>query len=203
MKILYLDTSSQNYNISIFDNDKLLIEEKGVSDQNLSQYLVEIVSSLFKKINISAKDIDKIAVIDGPGSFTGIRMGVSVAKVFAWALDKEIISFSKLFLLASNLEASIKMPIIHARADDYYFGIYDGNNNVIVKDTHGSKEKIIEMINEHNPKIISIAENFTSSFYEEKPNKVINYIINSKGNVAHSINPNYLKITQAEANLND
>jgi tRNA threonylcarbamoyladenosine biosynthesis protein TsaB len=204
MKTLFIDTTSEIYNISIFQENCLLNEKKGFSNQDLSKNLVEIVNSLLKECNFVADDVDKIVVIDGPGSFTGIRMGVTVAKTYAWALNKEISSISKLLLMAINSDGDLKMPIIHARADDYYFGLYDGDNKAIINDTHMSKNEILKIIDIYKPIIITNSEEFEQRRLPlENSLGLIKHIENLNSKNPHKVNPKYLKLTQAEASLND
>ena len=85
MKYLYIDTSSAYLYTGIVEDNNLLIEKKEFLEHNLSKESLFIVSKMFEEANIKVDDIDKILVVTGPGSFTGIRVGLTFAKVYAWA----------------------------------------------------------------------------------------------------------------------
>ena len=82
MRILYVDTSSSYLYAGIVEDDKLLCEVKKEFGTSLSEEALPEIVSLFTKTNLNAKDIDKIIVVNGPGSFTGIRIGITIAKVY-------------------------------------------------------------------------------------------------------------------------
>ena len=85
MKILYLDTSSSFLYTGIIENDKVISEIKEKLDKDLSKFALLKVSEMFEKNNVSSDEINKIIVVNGPGSFTGVRIGLTIAKIFAWA----------------------------------------------------------------------------------------------------------------------
>ena len=86
MRYLYIDTSSSYLYSAIVEDSKLLGEVKENYGQSLSEVALPRIVSMFDKLSLTAKDIDKIFVVNGPGSFTGIRIGVTIAKVYAWSL---------------------------------------------------------------------------------------------------------------------
>ena len=89
MKILYIDTSSETLLISL-DTEKTFDCIKLENIKEHSIYAVEKVREILDKNNIEAKDLDKIVVVNGPGSFTGLRIGVTIAKTMAFVLNKNI-----------------------------------------------------------------------------------------------------------------
>ena len=132
MKILLIDTTTSNVTVSIVeDNSALYIfHEKIISD--MASKIIPIIDDAFNKVGFSLNDIDKIMVCNGPGSFTGIRVGVTVAKTMAWALKKEIISISSLELMATtNTSKKYIVPMIDARRGNVFSGVYDQNLNSI------------------------------------------------------------------------
>lgn len=80
MRYLYIDTSSSYLYSGIVEDNKLIAEIKEEFGQSLSGSCITKIVSLFEKNNLTAKDIDKIIVVNGPGSFTGIRIGITIAK---------------------------------------------------------------------------------------------------------------------------
>ena len=101
MKCLYIDTSSNFLYSAISNNGKLLTSTSEELDHDLSKITLVKISNMFKEINMKPQDIDKIIVVNGPGSFTGIRVGITIAKVYAWGLllmHVEIL-FMQLFMI--------------------------------------------------------------------------------------------------------
>ena len=106
MRYLYLDTSSSFLYAGIIKDNKLIdsICEEMASD--LSKIALLKISNMFTNNNLKPNDIDKILVVNGPGSFTGIRVGITIAKTYAWGLKKDITTVTSLeatpFLLSSS-----------------------------------------------------------------------------------------------------
>lgn len=208
MRILYIDTSSNYLITGIVENDKLLVSTNKKLDQNLSRDAVPELAKMFDKVNLEPKDIDKIIVVDGPGSFTGIRIGVTIAKVFAYALKKNITTISSLEAMKESVnDASYFVPVIDARRGYVYAAIYNKNDREILnsgyiklsvlKDKLKMLEDYLIITNDdievdgiktkYKPDILKIVEKY-------KTRKNIN---------PHSVNPNYLKLTEAEEKLMD
>ena len=101
MKILALDTSTPNFSLA-FSADGFLAERNIMLGNLLSEQIVPVVESFLKEKNTSIKEMDGFCVGLGPGSFTGLRIGLAVAKGFALALGKPLIGISSLDILAMN-----------------------------------------------------------------------------------------------------
>ena len=201
MKYLLIDTSSSNVVVSIIDEDKNLYEYKNKINTDLSSKILLIIDECLKKCESDLKTIDKIFVVNGPGSFTGVRIGVTVAKNIAWSLDKEIIPISSLELIATTpSKKKYLVPMIDARRGNVFAGIYDKDLNLI------EREQLISYSDLRN----KIDENYEIISYDDindsiKPNidiiKIINKHKNDKTVNPHKLNPRYLKLTEAEENL--
>ena len=96
MKILYIDTSSSYLYSAILEDTKVLAEVKKEFGTSLSEESLPEIAILFEKANLKPKEIEKIIVVNGPGSFTGIRIGITIAKTYAWALNIDIITVNAL-----------------------------------------------------------------------------------------------------------
>ena len=96
MKILYIDTSSSYLYAGIVSSGKLLCEVKKEFGHSLSEEALPSIVGLFNEQNLKAMDIDKIIVVNGPGSFTGIRVGMTIAKRIVELSDGKIEVKSKL-----------------------------------------------------------------------------------------------------------
>lgn len=86
MKTLFIDTTSNKEIIVRLTIDKEIFEEKREIENNRTQIVLPLIHQLLQKHNLSPKDIEKIDVNEGPGSFTGVRVGVSIANAFSYAI---------------------------------------------------------------------------------------------------------------------
>ena len=124
MLILGIDTSTKICTCSIFDSENGVIAETSLSvKKNHSNIVMPIIDNLFKILDLTINDIDKIAVAIGPGSFTGVRIALGIAKGLAMALNKPLIAVNELDILeaiASGNENEI-IPLIDARKERVYY----------------------------------------------------------------------------------
>lgn len=202
MKFLFIDTSTLYLNVAIIDNNTIVFNHKEKVEKDMSSKIIPIIDEGFKNCSFSIKDINKIFIVNGPGSFTGIRIGVTVAKTIAWTLKIDLIPLSSLEFIAST--ASNKkylVPMIDARRGNVFAGIYDQELNNILPDELISYEQLSKKINENYEQISYHLENSI------KPDgdilKVINKHLLDKSVNPHTLKPNYLKLTEAEEKLND
>ena len=202
MKILFIDTSTLYLNIAIIEDDKIIFNHKEKVEKDMSSKIIPIIDSGFKKCSFNIKDISKIFVVNGPGSFTGVRIGVTVAKTIAWSLNIDLIPLSSLeFIASTNSSKKYRVPMIDARRGNVFAGIYDENLFNIFPDQLISYEQLSKKIDESYEQISYHLEN------NLKPDgniiKVINkHLLDTPIN-PHLLKPNYLKLTEAEEKLND
>lgn len=202
MKTLYIDTSSDYLYSGIVIDDILVSEIKNKYEKDLSKEALPKIIALFEQAKITPKELDKIIVVNGPGSFTGIRIGITIAKAIAWALNINITPISGLTAMAiSSNYCSYKMPLIDARRGFVYGAIYDKDNNAVVKDTHIELTTLLERAKGLDIKAIT-NNDFKLNLEIEKYNpdilKIVRYFETSKGLNPHLVNPIYLKKTEAE-----
>lgn len=125
MKILALDTATLMATCAIIEGDKVLGEYSLNQDMSHSEKLVPMIKTILDGLSLNIKDIDLFGVSIGPGSFTGLRIGVATIKGFAHLFDKPLVGISTLEGLAFNLPYNnIIVPMIDARRDRVYTGIY-------------------------------------------------------------------------------
>jgi len=125
MKILYIDTTTSYLYTGLVVDKKLVSEVKKDLGKDLSSYTLKEIDTMLKQNHLEPNDIDKIIVVNGPGSFTGIRVGVTIAKTYAYSLKKEIVTISSLEAMAisSKEDDIIKVPLIDARRGYVYGAI--------------------------------------------------------------------------------
>lgn len=202
MKSLLINTSTKRLIIGIVEDDKVLYEYNDTNSNELSSKIMPIIDEVFTKTNLKPVDIDTIFVTNGPGSFTGIRIGLTIAKVMAWSLKIKVVPISSLELMSSgNYNSDYILPLMDARRDNVFGALYDRNLNPVIEDSFISYD---EMINKANDKV----KNYTIVSHDlkfEEPKydivKIIKKHINDDGINPHRLNPNYLKMTEAEENL--
>ncbi len=196
---LFLDTASHNMIVGIYkDTDELYfsIEE---NNNQLSEKLLPAIKRAFENVDLSLADINRIYVVNGPGSFTGVRIGVAVAKTIAWALKKEIIPISELELMAStDIDEKNKLSMIDARRGYVYAGIYDKNLNVVIEDTYTALDFVLSQIDQDAVMISDDSFEFETTIPKYNIPQIIEKHKNDLPCNPHSLNPNYLKKTEAE-----
>ena len=88
-------------------------------------YTIPYIDRCLTESKIDKKEVEKIIVINGPGSFTGIRIGLTIAKVYSYILNINVVCVSSLKALALSTSGEIIISVLNARNDNYYVGIYD------------------------------------------------------------------------------
>lgn len=136
-KILGLETSTKICSVAISDGNKLLALKEEGGEYSHSEKLTIFIQDVLKDAGLKLADIDAVAVSKGPGSYTGLRIGVSVAKGLCYALDKPLIAVDTLQAMAKNPSlinedsSTLFSPMIDARRMEVYTAIYDKENNIV------------------------------------------------------------------------
>lgn len=135
MKILAFDCSSKTLAAAIGEDQTVLASDYGTENRNHAPYLMPMVHELLEKTNLKMKDIDRIGVTIGPGSFTGLRIGIATAKGFADLLNLPVVPICSLDALAMNYrnENKILVPILDARKNQVYAAVYDNRKGKMKK----------------------------------------------------------------------
>lgn len=208
MTVFYIDTSSSYLYLGIVKNDDLLISLKEKFDHDLSKFTLPKVVEIFDKVSMSVEDIDKIIVVDGPGSFTGIRIGITIAKVMAWSLNKKITTISSLeaMVISSLGTFEYYVPLIDARRGYVFAGVYDKSLKPILNNSYIKLSTIKERLNYIDDYVVVSNDEFVfknTVSYNPDIFKIVKYFERKRNINPHLINPNYLKLTEAEENLNN
>ena len=199
---LFIDTSLINVSISIIKDNKILsLIEKDIPNMH-SVYTTKFVKDALDEAGIDANEIDNIMVVNGPGSFTGVRIGVTIAKTYGYLINKDLtlVSSLKSLAISSNYDDKI-MCLIPANKNSYYVGIYDREYNSIFKECCMKKEEILTLCNKYNPYIVGIDTSIIGKYKINKCKldilKIVNYYLDKEKVNYHAVLPNYLKLPQA------
>jgi len=203
MTIFYIDTSSSYLYTGIVRDNKLLCERKENLGKNLSIYTVNIVNDMFNEVNIKPSDINKIMVVNGPGSFTGIRIGVTLAKIFAWARNIPIVTVTSLSAMAKSIKSDkLVVPIINARREACYAAIID-NDKEVLPGEYLTIEKLKMILMGLNKEYVFVSNDpfpFETVKYDPDILNIVNSFKDNDEINPHLVNPLYLKLTEAEEN---
>lgn len=207
MRYLYIDTSSSYLYTSIVEEGKVLSEIKEEYGQSLSKVALPRIVSMFEDNNLKPIDIDKIIVVNGPGSFTGIRIGLTIAKVYAWSLDIPITTILSLEAMAiSSNKDKVHVPLIDARRGYVFTAIYDNSGNEVLKPCHIKLTELMKKLDGiDNYEFISNDEFEEIEVESYSPDflKIVNKYKDKKKVNPHMVNPEYLKLTEAEEKKHD
>ena len=130
MKTLAIDTSTTQSSCAVMDDNNIVGDFSINQSMSHNEILLVMVDEMLKKLNIDIEDIDLFVAVTGPGSFTGIRIGVTVVKALAMALNKPIVAVNTLEALSFGVFSDKKkIPLIDARGERVYYGVYEGINN--------------------------------------------------------------------------
>lgn len=225
MKILAFDTSNQPLSVAIVDDQTILTEQLINIKRNHSIQLMPAIEEALKQANLTFEDIDRIAVANGPGSYTGLRIAVTVAKSLAWAQKKELVGISTLKTIAANQVASSDhyiVPVIDARRQNIYTGLYQrdvaGELIAMSEDCHIASADYATQLaaRKGTYELIGLdAPAFYETFKEQLGDRVtlahpslhaprasaLAFLAQAEETVpAHELVPSYLKLAEAEEN---
>lgn len=213
MKILSIDTSSKICSVSILEDNEIIIEKHLDNELTHSQKLMPLIDEILKSNNITLSDLDLFACSVGPGSFTGVRIGVSTVKAFNDVTNIPIVAVSSLESLAYNTldsnyknDAKLVLSIIDAKNDNVYYGLFKRNDDTFTLVEELDAKNIDEMIETlkkyHSSSILFVGDgaekhqyhllkHFSrATFVEDKHNRQTSTSVGKAG-FHHYINGNY------------
>lgn len=222
MNILAIDTSNETLSIAILKNKNLVATITTNQSKNHSVTLMPQIANLLKQVNMSITEIDRFVVAKGPGSYTGLRIGVTTAKTFAYTLSKELVGVSSLAVLAAPINEvnTVIVPIFDARRDNVFAGAYLRENNQlknVIVDQHIPLEKLLEKLSDYKrlffvgvdshkfaERIKIVLKDKEIQFSANELDYPQAYYLGIMGLAQepvdiHSFVPKYLRLTQAES----
>lgn len=222
MNLLSIDTSNQAMGVALLNDDVLIGEMVTNIKRNHSVQLMPAINQLMRETGMTPDDLDKIAVAKGPGSFTGVRIGLATAKAMAWSLQIPIVGVSSLEVLAYQgyLSNMLISPFFDARRGNIYTGLYQWEDGMLrsvepeqnptmldwLRQLAAEKQPILFLspdIKLYQSVILENTDNFAiippSSFHLAKPSHLAFAALDKTPEPTHTLAPNYLRLAEAEA----
>ena len=211
MKVLAFDTSSKALSLAILEDKQVLAETTINIKKNHSITLMPAIDFLMASLDWTPKDLDRIVVAEGPGSYTGLRIAVATAKTLAHTLNIELIGMSSLLSLVPRQQEGLLVPLMDARRNNVYAGFYE-NAKPVMPEAHLSFAEVLEkvtdaeqvtFVGEVGPFVEQIQEQLPQASYQESLPNAANLALwawNKKADSLHDFVPNYLKRVEAEEN---
>ena len=186
---MFIDTSLSDVSIALIKDGKLLSKINNSIPGEHSIYVTKYIDDILKENNLSPKAVDEIIVVNGPGSFTGIRIGVTIAKIFAYLQNIRIVSITSLLARTIGEKSKYILSTIDAKHDNYYIGLYNENYTVVVEKFANIKE-VEELKNKFSPLIVDTSKEYNIE-------AIVEYTKKLPSQNVHSVNPIYLKLPEA------
>ncbi len=147
MLSLLLDSANKELLVALYKDDKKIDEIRYEAWQRQSELMIPELDKILKRNEIDPKTIDEIVVTQGPGSYTGVRIALTIAKIYALSLNIPCYAISSLGVLKDENKTSI--CLINARSNRSYFGVYEANGNVLIEDKVLPNKEVLDYIEEH------------------------------------------------------
>lgn len=213
MLILAISTSSNTCSVSLLEDEECIKELNIINQKTHSENLMPLIDKLFKETKRLLEDVNLIACDNGPGSFTGIRIGVSTVKAIAEVMQIPVISVSSLEALSYNVnkESTNIVSLIDARNNQVYAGIFNNKHEIVEQYLADDIRAVKEKLNNYED-FICVGDGFNihKELFNQK--EVYDDIIHSKNigvnayhkyingkiQTADEIKPMYLRKSQAE-----
>ena len=193
MYTLFISTYDKYINIGLLKDNEIIDSEIKESEQSHSIYTVPLIKKILENNNLTVKDLNQIEVINGPGSFTGVRIGVTIAKTLAYTLNIPIKTISTLEAYAVSLEKQDDIIVTLRDLKGVYYGIFNKNNELL---------KPLNYLNKNDFDNYISTNNLTNNLINEEPildiKKIHEYLKNKQSTNSHQVNPLYIKQIEVE-----
>lgn len=211
MKIAAFDTSSKALTLAILEDETLLAQMTLNIKKNHSITLMPAIDFLMASLDLTPKDLDRIVVAEGPGSYTGLRIAVATAKTLTHTLNIELVGMSSLLALVPSQQEGLVVPIMDARRNNVYAGFYE-NAKAVFPEAHLSFDEVLEkvkdaeqvtFVGEVGAFVEQIQEHLPQASYQETLPNAANLALwawDKEAASLHDFVPNYLKRVEAEEN---
>ena len=212
MKVLAFDTSSKALSLAILEDKQVLAETTINIKKNHSITLMPAIDFLMGSLDWTPKDLDRIVVAQGPGSYTGLRIAVATAKTLAHTLKIELVGVSSLLALVPEQVEGLVIPVMDARRNNVYAGFYQ-SGQAVWPEAHLPLAEVLEIAGAANQSVTFVGETaaFTEQIEVALPQATLQPTLPNAAAVGrlgldlpsqsiHDFVPNYLKRVEAEEN---
>lgn len=223
MNILAMDTSNQILGVALLKDGQLIGDITTNIKKNHSVRLMPAVNQLMHEVNMTPTELDKIVVAKGPGSYTGVRIGLTTAKSMAWSLDIPVVGVSSLEALAwqGRFYDSYICPFFDARRGLVFTGLYQTKDNkleLVDDEKNVLMEDWLKMLDRTGKDVLFLSPDITKHeeliqaclgdraiipegpFHMANPSHLAFAGLHLQPNSTHALTPNYLRLAEAEAN---
>lgn len=223
MNILAIDTSNHVLGVAIMKDEQIAGEVVTNLAKNHSVRLMPAIDKLMKEVQIEPEQLDKIVVAKGPGSYTGVRIGIATAKSMAWALQIPIVGVSSLEILSfqGRFFNGAVCPFFDARRGLVYTSLYKWKHNkleTIYKETNSLMEGFLKTLAEEGEKVLFLSPDISlhqkaitqtlgelavipeGPYHIARPAYLALAGSGRESDNLHTLTPNYLRLAEAEAN---
>jgi tRNA threonylcarbamoyladenosine biosynthesis protein TsaB len=202
---LFLDTSSKKLCVFLVKDNDILFYKDLETNNDHSRYLVPFIDEALTSNNLKPSDVDKVFVVNGPGSFTGTRIAVTVGKTFAYSNNINVVPVSSLKQFIFNYSGyDYYVSTLKDKGNRLYYGIYDKDYKDIITDKYNTIDVYNEDVNKLDGNIVYILDGKIDNVNDNEPKldilKLIDYYKDQEIN-PHYLKPNYLKHIEAEDKL--
>lgn len=222
MNLLAINTSDQVLGVALLKNNRIIGQYTTNLRKGHATRLMPAIVDLMEEVNWTPQDLEKIVVAKGPGSYTGVRIGLTTAKTLAWTLELPIVGVSSIRALAYQAKFSpyLISPFFDARRERIYTGLFKSSDGHLmhVKDEQNiAMSKWLEKLVALNERIIFISPSISlykdmieealgkDALFVTEPDNIIQSahlalasMSETESNV-HTLTPNYLRLAEAEA----
>ncbi len=192
MKSLLIDVSTLVMYVGIAKNDTLMDHSIRIAKRDHAKYMVDRVQQTIKRNKLTLDEVDQIIVGVGPGSYTGIRIAVMVAKMLGYAKDIPVYTVSSLYFMTSGYQGKVA-ALIDARRGYVFANIHE-DGAVLLDDTYILLDELKKDPKYKKAKTVFIDERH----YEVNPEYIYKHMVKVEN--IHELVPNYLRKTEAENN---
>jgi tRNA threonylcarbamoyladenosine biosynthesis protein TsaB len=223
MKVLAIDTSNYSLGIALINEEQVIGEYITNMKKNHSVRVMPAIQKLLGDCEMVPGDIEKIVVAKGPGSYTGVRIGVTIAKTLAWTLNIPLVGISSLEVLAAGVGRYFNgyvSPLFDARRGQIYTGLYQYQNGLlesVIKDQIILSKNWADQLCSYGDKILFIGSDITihqetlkeslgehavfaeMTEHNPRPSELAFLGRDLPGEDVHTFVPNYIRLAEAEA----